>query len=177
MHRLSIRIPPINHNPPRLPHPIITPLHLMHQQTRQRQPRQNPHPPKPRNRTKLAVLVPADVHFVLQRVDGVLVPAIRRREPQLARDQVLEQVALHDGHGGVRVEGVVLAERGDVAEGVDARAGLVDAARRAVGSDVAGGVAQGGRREGRVGRDARAGDVGVDDERGFVVELDFDLAG
>jgi hypothetical protein len=100
----------------------------MHQQTRQRKSRQDPNTPKPRNRTQLTVLLPPNINPILQRINSVLIPAIRRREPQLVHNQILEQIGLHDGHRGVSVEGVVLAEGRYVAQSVDTRAGFVDAA-------------------------------------------------
>lgn len=89
----------------------------MHQKARKPHPHHNSHPSKPRHRTKLAILLPANIHLVFQRVNSVLIPAVRRRETQFASHQVVEEVGLHDGDGGVGIERVVLAERGDVAGG------------------------------------------------------------
>jgi hypothetical protein len=148
----------------------------VHHETRQRQPSQNSHSSKPRNRTQLTVFLPPYINLILKSVNRILIPPIRTRKPQFMRDQVVEQVVLHDGHGGVRVERVVLAARRYVAERVDAGARFVCPTGRRVGFHVAFFVAQSGRRELRVGRDARARDVSVDYEGCVVVELDFDLA-
>ena len=145
----------------------------MHKKLRHDPALPNSHATKSTDRTKHHIPVLLLKSQVLQLINLVLVPTIRRRETILVRQEIVEQISQQCWHRGIDVLNAVLAVSCTVADGVDARSGVhfITAEGGWVGEDVALGVFQAGRRVGGVRFHAGAGDVDVCDEGGVVVQF------
>ena len=91
-------------------------------------------------------------------------------------EHVVSEVSAEDGDRVVQVQHAALVNFGDVADGVHARAGGIDAQRAGVGVDPAVGFLKSFRHEGGARRDADGGNVDVGGQGLAGAEVDFGLA-